>query len=442
MNRRPCASVLAAATAILVFAGPLFAQQDQAPADADTLASPADTLPAPGVQGSPNPLRDYNRSLTGADLLDSSFPNSIPIPGSDVRFRIGGYARLDMIQDFDYVGDPYEFELATIPVEGTPEAALGGRTTFHAKQSRLNFDFRSKAKWNNGKVFPLQAFLEIDFFDDRPDFSLQPRLRHAYGVVGRILAGRTWTTSGDLEALPGTIDFSGGDALYGGRLAQIRWQDNASESVSYAVALEQPVTKIENPLDLDGANRAVLPNLGARIKWTSKGGSHVQLGGDLFQMNWQGGETGPDASAFGWGLNPTFQVLLGSQSNNSLSGGGSFGVGGAHRVVTLSFEDTDAVITDDGLDLMPFWQAYIGYSHYWTASLNSTISTNWTELDNAELQPGNAIHRAGSVHLNLVWFPAKLASVGGEIMWGERVNKDGASGDAWRLNLMVKYKFN
>jgi hypothetical protein len=166
------------------------------------------------------------------------------------------------------------------------------------------------------------------------------------------------------------------------------------------------------------------------------------VAGDVFQLDWQGGDTGPSDTAFGFGLNLTGRKLLGRNGNDALMGGGTIGQGSAHRVVTLEGAGNDAVITDEGLDVMSHWQAYIGYSHYWTQSLNSTISTAWTELDNSELQTGDAIHRAGSFHLNLVWFPYKLASTGFEIMWGERVNKDGAKGEAWRLQYMAKYKFN
>jgi hypothetical protein len=48
-------------------------------------------------------------------------------------------------------------------------------------------------------------------------------------------------------------------------------------------------------------------------------------------------------------------------------------------------------------------------------------------MDNAELQAPGSLHKAGSAHLNLLWFPCELASVGGEIMWGRRENKDRAS---------------
>ena len=408
----------------------------------DQDATAAKQLPRSGMQGAPNPLQDDHRYLTGKDLLDDSFPNSIPIPGTDARFAIRGYAKLDFIQDLDYVGDRFEFELATIPVEGTPEAALDGRTTLHAKETRIGFDFRTTARnEKHGWEFPLQAFLEIDFFEDREELSRQPRLRHAYGVVGRFLVGQTWTISADLEALAGTIDFSGGDALYGDRVAQIRMQDRAGKNLQWAFGLEDPKGDIGNPLELPGQNRPSLPNLAGKLRWTSERGSHFQVAADVFQLDWQGGDTGPSDTEIGFGLNLTGRWLLGKGGNNAIMGGGTIGQGSAHRVVALE-GGNDAVITPDGMDVMSHWQAYIGYSHYWTKSLNSTISTAWTELDNSVFQPGDAIHRAGSFHLNLIWFPYKLASTGFEIMWGVRENKDGAEGTAFRIQYMAKFKFN
>jgi len=417
--------------------------QAQAQADAQTQAQAQPQLPRPGEQGAPNPLQDDKKFLTGQDLLDETFPNSVPIPGTQVRFAIGGYAKLDVIGDLNYVGDRYEFELSTIPVSTSPLAAYGGRASAQAKESRINFDFRSKAhSTRTGKDYPLQAFLEIDFFEDNPALARQPRLRHAYGVIGRFLAGQTWTISGDLEALAGTIDFSGGDALYGDRVAQVRWQDRAGPHVTYAVGLEDPKTEIGNPLGLDGLDRPRMPNFAGRVRWTTKAGSHAQVGADLFRLDWQGGASGPSASATGFGLNLTGRLLLTEASKDALVGGGTIGHGSAHRVIPLEGGGNDAVIAEDGLHVMSHWQAYVGYSHYWTASLNSTMSTNWAALDNADLQPGTAIHKVASVHLNLIWFPYKLVSTGAEVMWGQRWNKNGDRGHAWRIQYMAKFKFN
>ena len=207
-----------------------------------------DTLPPPGVQGSPSPLVRNAEALTGKDLLDESFPGSLPLPGTGVRLKISGYAKLDFIHDLDNVGDRFEFLTATIPVEGTPAAALGGLTTLHAKESRLRFDLRSVARNEaHNWEFPLQVVLEFDFFDDRESFKMQPRLRLAYGVIGRLLAGQSWGITTDLSVLAGTIDFGAGDALYGGRAAQIRWEDKIGGSLKWAVGIEDPQTSIGNP---------------------------------------------------------------------------------------------------------------------------------------------------------------------------------------------------
>ena len=342
----------------LLLAGSVTAAEAQATQEQST----ADTIPT-GVQGSPNPLQRNPEYLTGEDLLDASFPGSFPIPGSSARLRIGGYAKLDFVQDLDFVGDRYEFELATIPVEGSDEAALGGLTTLHAKESRLSFDIRSVARNEDRNwEFPLQVFVEIDFFDDRDAFRLQPRLRQAYGVVGRFLAGRTWTTTTDLSALTGTVDFSGGDALYGGRVGVVRFEDRLGDSFKWAVAVEEPTVSIAPQAGVGGAARSSLPAFASRLRWTGSDGSHLQLGGDLFRLEWQGGNDGPSDSQAGYGLSLSGRYLLGDAGKpNALSGAATIGSGSAHRVVALAFDGgNDAVMTASGLDAMSHWQVYGG----------------------------------------------------------------------------------
>ena len=272
---------------------------------------------------------------------------------------------------------------------------------------------------------------------------MQPRLRQAYGVIGRVLAGRSWSVTTDLSALAGTIDFSGGDALYGGRVSQLRWEDKLGDSTKWAVGLEEATASIGNPLGLEGSDRSTLPNLGGRIRWEAPQRAHVQLGVDLFQIEWQGGADGPDDEELGYGVSLSGHFLLGDDRRDGVYGAATFGSGAAHRVIALGFDGgNDAVITPDGMDAISHTQLYGGYSHYWTDSLNSTLTAAWAELDNASLQPGNAIHQATSAHLNLVWFPYDRISVGVEYMWGKRENKDGADGTAQRLQFMTKFIFN
>ncbi len=406
-------------------------------------SSSTDTIP-PGVQGSVNPLTDNTPVYTGDQLLDARFPNSWPIFGSGVRMSIGGYVKADFIQDFDYVGDRFEFETGSIAVKGTPERDLGGVSTFHAKQSRVNFDLRSSAKWKNGKEFPMQVFIEFDWFFDSEAQRFNTRLRHAYGVVGRLLVGRTWTTSGDLSSLPGLIDFAGGDAVYGGRATQIRFQDEINSRWKYAVALEDASGQIANPNNIAGAFRPKAPNLASMIKWHKPNGTSIQLGLDLFPMSWAGPSTVPNVTEMGYAVTGTGRVVVKrAKHNDAFLWGAGFGQGQAHKIIALSWDGkASGVVDQTGLNLAPAWFGFAGYNHYWSNRLNSTVSTNWGGTDLSPLQTPNTITKAGTVHANLIWFPYPLISTGIEYMWGMRENKDGMQGTATRLQCMVKFKFN
>ncbi|MFD1314806.1 DcaP family trimeric outer membrane transporter [Namhaeicola litoreus] len=403
-----------------------------------------DTI-APGIQGSINPLTDNTPILSGEELIDDSFPNSLPIFGSNVRMKIGGYVKADFIHDFDYVGDRWEFELGSIAVEGSPERELGGITTFHVKQTRINFDFRSQAKWKNGKEFPMQVFVEFDWFFDSDGLRFVPRMRHAYGVIGRLLIGRSWTNSGDLSTLPGTIDFSSGDALYGGRVTQIRWQDKIGTNFSYTVALEETGGQIANPENLDGAFRPLYPNLAGNIRYGSTNGSSFQLGFDLFALSWKGSTTTPDVTRAGYAITGTgryaFKV---AHFTDSFMYGGGFGQGQGHRIIAFSWDGkASGIITEEGgMDLNPSWFVFAGYNHYWNKSFNSTISTHWAGTDLSVNHSDDTIKKAGSFHANLIWFPYPRISTGIEYMWGLRENKIGIKGTASRIQFMAKFKFN
>ncbi len=182
-----------------------------------------------------DPFRGNPLNHTGQDLVDASFPRSWPIFGSKARMAIGGYARIDYLQDFDGGYDRFQYEIQNVPVEGDGRPAQSGYMNMHARESRMNFDIRSITE----KGMPMQVFFEFDFYNlDRGPFNQAPRLRHFYGVLGRLLIGRTWGTASDLYAVPATIDFAAGDALTGTRRAQVRFEDAINDKFKYAVALE------------------------------------------------------------------------------------------------------------------------------------------------------------------------------------------------------------
>ena len=150
-------------------------------------------------------------------------------------------------------GDEFQFIIADIPVDGSPASQRGGYTKIHARETRLNFEMR-----NTREGLPFnRAFIEMDFFVET---SLAPRLRHAYLQWGNFLAGRTWTTLTEMRSLPFLLDFAYGDALYGGRTAQIRWQQQANSNINWAVGIEEwNDSAIANVDNLSGMAQSSLP---------------------------------------------------------------------------------------------------------------------------------------------------------------------------------------
>ncbi len=363
------------------------------------------------------------------DLVEKGiFPKSIQIPGTDASFGIGGYAKVDFIQDFDSIGNAYDFQTNSIPVAGSSAADLGGRTTIHARETRINLEFRAAKRF--------RAFVEGDFYGDKNAF----RLRHAYGEFGRLLGGQTWSTFQDISARPLTLDFEGPDAEIFVRQAMLRWTQPLSKAVKWALAVENPTPNVAAPSGETGVAQSDAPDFVTTLRLTGKKG-HAQLGGILRQLRFDGEGGSPDASVTGWGAHLSFNVK--PFGKDELMGQLVYGEGIARYVESLSGQSADAAFdAAGGLEALPATAVVIGFTHHWTHTLRSGISYSLADLDNGAAQSASAIKRTEDFRVNLVYSPFRLVDLGGEVLWGRRENKDGGSGEAWRGQLAVIYRFN
>jgi len=270
----------------LVFTGPaLAAEVTSADSDSDDtkLEVPKDEI------------KDTHQVLTGNELVASDYPGSWPLFGTDYRMKIGGYVKVDALQDFDGTGDKYQFLISEIAVDGSPEAGRGSYFNMFVRETRFNFDIRKMTPGEPAQ----QVFIEMDFFDIS---STSPRLRHAYFVYGHLVAGQTWSTLVDVRSMPATIDFAYGNLLYSGRPVQLRWQEQSNEHWSWAAAVEMPKANgIDNPNDLAGSESTRRPALTARLTYEDAS-RFVMLGGALGQLYWDGEGVGPDATATQWAV--------------------------------------------------------------------------------------------------------------------------------------------
>ena len=59
------------------------------------------------------------------------------------EWPIGGYVKLDYIQDFDGLYDRFQFLIQQVPVAGDGRPDQSGYMNLFARETRFNFDIRS-----------------------------------------------------------------------------------------------------------------------------------------------------------------------------------------------------------------------------------------------------------------------------------------------------------
>jgi hypothetical protein len=349
-----------------------------------------------------------------------------------MRMKIGGYIKTDFVADFDGTLDPTQFLMRTIPVEGTPEFGGDAYVDFFAKETRFNLDIRRIVPGSP----PLRGFIEGDFFSSGSNF----RLRHAYITAGNFIAGQTWTTLSFLEAMPYMIDFAAGDALFGGRAAQLRYQRQVNERWKLSVGLEElQFLGIQNANNLPGKATTQWPLVAVRADYRYDRGV-LFMGASVGQLHWDGGSSGPSDSAMQVAV-----VVAGRQNLTERAYATwhmSYSEGAGENIMSFAGTGANAVLAANGnLETFPAFSTLLGFGYHWTSTWSSNLSWAYGWLDTPDTRDPLALERGGIGHVNLIWKPATQFSTGIEFMWGETRAQNGAAGDATRLQLMAKFEF-
>ncbi len=378
-------------------------------------------------------LRDQNIvPLSGSDLVASEFLGSWPMFGTKFRMKIGGKVKTDFLYDITGTTDRTQFLLSTIPVEGTPEYGNSGYFNAFARETRFNIDIRRVAQIK----IPLRVFIEGDFWSAGSQF----RLRHAYLTVGNFTIGQTWTTVSFLETITIFIDFAAGDALYGGRTAQIRYDHRINDNWKFAVGLEMlDFMGIENPNNLHGEASLGLPLLAGRLGYYWSSGLAL-LGAQVAQLRWDGGGIGPDATALQASMVFGGRQYIGKE--DFIAWNISYGRGSGENIMAFAGSQANAVLNNQGnLETMPAFAFVVGYMHRWSEQFDSNIGYAYGWLETPESRAPLALAQGGIGHVNLLYKLSNEASTGIEYMWGAQRTTNGALGKGSRVQFMVKFEF-
>jgi len=102
----------------------------------------------------------------------------------------------------------------------------------------------------------------------------------------------------------------------------------------------------------------------------------------------------------------------------------------------------DAVFNDTGnLKALTVGASYLAIQKWWLHNLRSTFTVGLVNIDNYGFQPANAYDRTWRTGGNLIWSPTGNIDVGSELLWGERTDRNGATGSASQVQAMARFSF-
>jgi hypothetical protein len=365
-------------------------------------------------------------------VTEEDSPVSFKLPGVNTIVRFGGFAKLDVIYDFDSPQGDLIF-VPGVPLEGSDEANRRGQMLLHARESRFALETRTASP--HGEV---KTYLEMDFFltegGELVSNSYRPRLRHLYGSVGPLLAGQTWSTFMDLPSLPENEDHEGPSGQNLLRQGLVRYTLELGSSNVLAFAIENPQSEF---VERDGSTQNALdrwPDLVAR--WTtSHGWGHLSLRGVVREIRRNDGTGNVDAAAgYGFGIAGAFKPFGKDLIIYQFAGGNGIG-----RYI-LDVAGQAASFDDENLDLQASWGGFAGYQHWWTDTIRSTAVYSRTRIrNNTSVVPGNTNKETQSLHVNVFWNLTRQAEFGLEYIYGRRDTEDGSTGDFNRLQAGFRF---
>ena len=363
--------------------------------------------------------------------LDPRFPGYFRLPGTSTLLRIGGYAMTDFIYDLKPAGDLDSFIPATIPI---PAPADYTNSTVSVRPTRINLDFLVPTKSGDSMRF----FLEMDFFGTN---STTPRLRHAYGQAKNLLVGQTFSNFMDPDAGPDQLDFQGPNAQVSARNPQFRYTLLVAKKTTFSLSLEKPSSDVAfTTPEFNAQPNSPFSDGTLKIRREMERG-HVQLSA-LFRSVAAFLPDGRHESVFGWGFNFAGATRLWGKDTAVYQG--AYGNGIERYINDTTGLGEDAAVSslqNPHIQALPVVATYGGLQHFWFDKLRSSIVYSFVQVQNTFAQPGSVYHQGNYTVGNLIWNPYGSLTVGAEFLYGWRVNKDGSSGNAPRVQFSAKYNF-
>jgi DcaP outer membrane protein len=395
---------------------------------------------------------------------------------ADTTFTWGGYVKLDMIYSTSSPGAESSVVDFILVPGSVPVNNPADQRNYHlsARESRVWLKTSTPSPLGN-----VDAHVELDFLGIDASLGSEVssnasslRLRHAFGTwnmvwggqpQGALLAGQTWTTIMDLDALPDIIDFGSPAGRVFGQQSQIRYTRDLGGGAEMQVALENPenTLRIDNPADpvvpgdAQGHGALLSPRPGddlapdtiAKYRLAGSWG-HVAASG-IARLVRQARVTGfaRTDTDFAYGVHLSGKLTVGEKHN--LRFDGSYGHGLGRYLVFGAFPDGE-VEADGNVEPTNIAGTIVSGQVWLSETTRINLAFSYARaLNNAETLGGIANETLLTTHANVMWNPTKSLRLGIEHIYAQRsLEDDGTTataeeltGDMHRIQGAFRFQF-
>jgi hypothetical protein len=312
-------------------------------------------------------------------------------PDRMMQMRILGSVRVLMNYGDQAMPEKLTFNPYEIPMR------TGNQTpNFYAdlRLTRLGFEVTRRTR----KMGDLFIRIETDFAGSNGF-----RIRHAYGQLGSVLIGQTWTLFSNASYLAPTVsrDGAAGSSVF--FTPQVRYSHVINNTLNWQASIEYSTPSI------------------ATISGTDT----------------------TDVVSYSFGGGASFSGMYEFSENNVLHFSYILTFAASRFMDLFSGKNEDIAYNPENQTFMGLLAngGLVSWSHIWPKSFSSTLSVGLAAITNRDFQPDDAYSYSYNALLNVFWQPVDGARLGIEYASGERWNKNGERGRATRFSILMYYDF-
>jgi hypothetical protein len=366
---------------------------------------------------------------------------------------IYGHAMLDMGYDFNQINPNWFDVVRPTQLPSFPnEFGQDGRLFTGVRQTR--FGVKTLVPTDLGQ---LKTVFEFELFGvGNQAGETNFRLRQAYGELGQVLAGQTWSPFMDPDVFPNSIEYWGPNGMVFFRNVQLRWQPINDGNKQVMVALERPgatadLGRVQDRDIIQGVQfRFPAPDISGHVRYGGKR-TYLQVAGMFRYIKWD--DNAPTATTnisghtYGWGVHASSNVGVYNEKDTI-----KWSIVYGHGVENYMNDAPVDIAPKARLanlrtpivgDALPVLGVVAFYDHYWNEKWSSSLGYSLVNISNAALQLPASFHRGQYGLIDLLYYPVKDVMVGSELIWGRRANfADGFTFDDYHLQFSFKYNFS